>query len=335
MKERKPLLAALLLALLTFVGTITATDHPLAQNPPQLSLVAGSVQEVVGRGSPGTEQNLYGFEDGSCVKAGGEYYCFPSEEWAPPHWISMRLAVWESPDAIHWARLQTLWQSTADTASASDVRAALWSQIVILDGSTWHNFHIGYNAWQNGNYWGRPFDEVGLGSSPVGPYADHGQINVVWTKGWEGAQGTDSFYPYQVGSTWYALFGSHGYTNFWGNGVAKSSGDLDGPWTEVAGPLSNVEPTYMENPIVAKVGTTYVALYTNVVNNPATMGWMTSPDGVNWTRGQPLNLGLPSNYSAFAPLSLIPESDGTYTMMFTGQDPSGYEGLFHSRVTIG
>jgi hypothetical protein len=334
MKERKPLLAALLLTLLALTGTVAATDHPLAQNPPQISLVAGSIQLVVQQGAPGTEQNAYGFEGGSVVRDGGNYFWFPSEMFAAPRYVGMRLAVWESADAIHWARLQTLWQSTADTVSTTDTRAALWSQIVVLDGTTWHDWHIGYNAWQGGNYWGRPYHGVGIGSSPLGPYADHGQINVVWTRGWEGAQGTDSFYPYQVGSTWYAIFGSHGGSCTWCVGVAQSSSGLDGAWTETTGPLSNVEPTFLENPIVAHVGSSYVAVYDTDVNNPATIGFMTSPDGVSWTRSQPVNLGLGSGYTVRSPLSLIPEADGSYTMMFNAAGSDGFEGLFRSRVQI-
>jgi hypothetical protein len=305
-----------------------------AQNPPTLGLVAGSVQEAVQRGAPGTEQNLYGFEGGSVVKASSVYYWFPSEMWTAPRYVGMRLALWESSDALHWVRVSTLWQSTGDTVSPSDVRAALWSQEVVWDGSRWQNFHIGYNALGAANLWGRPFREQSVASSPVGPFEDHGWVPVAWTKGWEGNQGTDSFYPFQVGGSWYALFGSHGGSCPWCVGVAQSSSGLDGTWTEVAGPLSNVEPTFLENPIVARVGTGYVAVYDADDSTP-NIGVMTSPDGINWTRGTPLNMGLGAGWIVRTPLSLVPESDGSFTMMFNAAGPDGFEDLFQARVSVG
>ena len=48
------------------------------------------------------------------------------------------------------------------------------------------------------------------------------------SQSWEGGQGTDSFFPYQVGKRWYAFYGSH--EKLWEVGLAEAdflAGHLD------------------------------------------------------------------------------------------------------------
>jgi hypothetical protein len=139
-------------------------------------------------------------------------------------------------------------------------------------------------------------------------------------------QGTDSFFPYRVGDTWYAFYGSaHTESlpiSLWQVGLA-SAPELAGPWTRSTqwNPLK-VEPQFIENPIVTKLADgTYVAVYDT--KEPESIGYTFSSDGVHWSAGQHLVVqkgeGIWSN-DVRTPLSLIEEGKDAFTLFYTANE---------------
>ena len=105
---------------------------------------------------------------------------------------------------------------------------------------------------------------------------------------WEGLQGTDSFFPYRVGGTWHALYGSAKSETMpithWLVGLASAPA-LGGPWTRVrAHSPVPIEPKFIENPIVTAVpGGGWLAVYDS--QGADTIGWAYSADGIAWGAG--------------------------------------------------
>ena len=93
---------------------------------------------------------------------------------------------------------------------------------------------------------------------------------------WEGLQGTDSFFPYRVGSRWYALYGSAKSETMpithWLVGLASAPA-LGGPWTRVREHSpAPIESKFIENPIAtAAPGAGWLAVYDSQA--PNTIGW--------------------------------------------------------------
>lgn len=285
--------------------------------------------------SPGSEGNKYGFEGGRVLKIKGTYHLFTSEMVGDPHWVKMRLAHWTSPDRIHWTRLATLRESSGDF-TGKDTRAALWSPLPVFDPKSdrWNLFYVAYQAkpdtsqqWLT-NHEGRIWravstapEEDGIG----GPYED---VGIILERGkdsdvWEGLQGTDSFFPYQVGDRWYAFYGS-AHTeklplSLWQVGLAEAA-SLDGTWLRRTdlNPLK-VEPRFIENPIASQLDDgTYLAVYDVDVANA--IGYTLSNDGIHWSPGQHLLVQKGSGMWATeirTPLGLIGEGNGKFTLFYT------------------
>jgi hypothetical protein len=144
--------------------------------------------------------------------------------------------------------------------------------------------------------------------------------------GWEGLQGTDSFFPYLVGERWYALYGS-AHTerlpiSLWQIGVATAPG-LAGPWKRCSelNPLK-VENRFMENPIVSRLSDgTYVAVYDT--DAPAAIGYTISGDGTHWSPGRALT--VQEGKSTWAsevrtPLGLVDEGNGVFSLFYTANE---------------
>jgi hypothetical protein len=140
---------------------------------------------------------------------------------------------------------------------------------------------------------------------------------------WEGLQGTDSFFPYQVGKTWFAFYGT-GHTErlpicLWQVGLARAP-KLAGPWTRCSelNPLS-IEPVFIENPITTQLDDgTYAAVYD--CNLPNSIGYSFSADGTHWTAGERLVVQERSGIWANEirpPLGLIPEGGESFTLFYT------------------
>jgi len=143
---------------------------------------------------------------------------------------------------------------------------------------------------------------------------------------WEGLQGTDSFFPYQVGDKWYALYGSaHTETlpiSSWQVGLAWSQ-DLAGTWVRRtdANPV-RVESRFIENPIVTRLADgTYVAVYDT--DAPNAVGYTFSMDGIHWSPGQHLVVQKDAGVWATevrTPLGLVEEGPDSFTLFYTANE---------------
>lgn len=288
--------------------------------------------------SGGAEGNKYGFEGGRVLKIDGTYHLFTSEMVGDPHWVKMKLAHWSSSDRLHWERISTLLESSGDF-TGKDPRAALWSPLPVYDPKQgrWNLFYVAYQAapdtsqqWltnHEGRIWRAVSKTPGI-DGVGGPYVDAG---IILQRGsdsdpWEGLQGTDSFFPYQVGDRWYAFYGSahteHLPLSLWQVGLA-SAPDIAGPWkrcTEL-NPLT-VEARFIENPVVTRLADgTYAAVYDT--DAPDSIGYTLSRDGVHWSAGQHLVVQRGSGVWASevrTPLGLVPEGHDLFTLIYTANE---------------
>jgi len=304
----------------------------------ELVVIGGVKGAVLTTRTAGAEGNKYGFEGGRVVKINGVYHLLTSEMVGDPHWVKMKLAHWTSEDRTHWQRVGTLLESSGDF-TGKDPRAALWSPMPVYDPKEgrWDLFYVAYQAapdtekaWltnHEGQIW-RAVSQTGGRGGIGGPYRDAG---VILERGpesdkWEGLQGTDSFFPYQVGGRWYAFYGSaHTESlpiSLWQVGLATAP-ELAGPWkrkTEV-NPLT-VEPRFIENPIVTRLADGgYVAVYDTKADK--SIGYTFSADGVHWSAGQHLVVqkgnGVWSN-DVRTPLGLVEEGKDRFTLFYTGNE---------------
>jgi hypothetical protein len=285
--------------------------------------------------SAGAEGNKYGFEGGRVLKLKDTYHLFTSEMVGDPHWVKMQLAHWTSSDRLRWKRVSTLFVSSGDF-TGKDPRAALWSPMPVYNEreGRWNLFYVAYQSapdtakeWLT-NHEGRICRAVSKGKGLQGidgPYEDAG---IILQRGkdsdpWEGLQGTDSFFPYQVGRKWYALYGT-AHTeklpiSLWQVGLARAQ-ELAGPWrrcTEM-NPLK-IEETFIENPIVTQLGDgTYVAVFDNKVEH--SIGYAFSADGIRWTTGRSVVVQKGKGIWASeirTPLGLVPEGRDSFTLFYT------------------
>jgi hypothetical protein len=352
-RVRRNLLFAFLLS-----SSFSDLSGPAAAQTAELVVTKSFEGPVLSIKSDGAERNKYGFEGGRVLKLNGAYHLFTSEMVGDPHWVKMRLAHWTSQDRLHWNRAATLAESSGDF-TGKDPRAALWSPMPVFDpgDNLWNLFYVAYQAapdttqrWltnHEGRIWRAVSRTPGVGGIG-GPYADTGVILQRGrdSDGWEGLQGTDSFFPYLVGQQWYALYGS-AHTeklpiSLWQVGLAKAP-SLAGPWVRCTeqNPLT-VEKRFMENPIVTKLEDgTYVAVYDTDV--PNAIGYTFSADGVHWSAGQ--HLVVQEGHGVWAsevrtPLGLIPEGKNSFTLFYTanekvsGMQPDG-NGITSTPGSIG
>jgi hypothetical protein len=303
---------------------------------PRLVLVEQHPAPVLTIRSPGAEGNRYGFEGGRVVKIGRTYHLFTSEMFGDPMWVKMRLAHWKSDDRLHWTRVATLFESSGEF-EGRDPRASLWSPLPVFDDrqSHWNLFYVAYSAEPNtprqfrmneqGRIWRAVSDVKGI-DGIGGPYRD---ADIALKPGsdsasWEGLQGVDSFFPYRVGANWVALYGSATTESIpiqhWRVGLATAPA-IGGPWIRRHAAELPIEPTFIENPIVERLHDgSYAAVY-DTTADPDAIGFTWSKDGLDWSRGQTVVI-QPSkgNWApeVRTPLGLVPESDGTYTVFYTG-----------------
>jgi len=304
----------------------------------QLAVTRQLVRPVLTTRSAGAEGNKYGFEGGRVIKQDGVYYLFTSEMVGDPHWVRMKLAYWTSRDGLHWKRVCTLRESSGDF-TGKDPRAALWSPMPIFDAgeSRWNLFYVAYQAapdtpkqWltnHEGRIW-RAVSQIPGRAGIGGPYKDVGIVlqRDKESDKWEGLQGTDSFFPYKVGTIWYALYGSARTENLpiqlWQVGLAQAPA-IAGPWKRCTdlNPLT-VEPTFIENPIVSRLNDgSYIAIYDNHKRN--SIGYTFSSDGVHWSNGQQLTVQTGNGVWATevrTPLGLIDEGNGRFTLFYSANE---------------
>jgi hypothetical protein len=307
-----------------------------APKVPRLVLVEQHPGPVLTVRSPGAEGNKYGFEGGRVVKIGHTYHLLTSEMVGDPIWVKMRLAHWRSDDRLHWTRVATLFESSGEFAGR-DARASVWSPLPVFDDSErrWNLFYVAYHAEPNtpeqfrmneeGRIWRAVSEAQGI-AGIGGPYRD---VGVVMQPGadsqaWEGLQGTDSFFPYRVGTSWMALYGSANTESIpiqhWRVGLA-SAPTIGGPWVRRHGDSLPIEQRFIENPIVERLRDgSYAAVY-DTTANPDAIGFTWSKDGVEWSPGQTVVIQPATGKwspEVRTPLGLVPEPDGTYTVFYTG-----------------
>ncbi len=299
---------------------------------------------LIGFDHPDLAGNKYGFEGGNALKVEDTFHLFMAEMVGDPFWVNMRLGHWESTNLTAWKRTGTLFESKGEGHN-QDPKFSIWSPMPIYseaDGR-WNLFYVAYRGPLDPNEGthmdGQIFRAVSLtpGMSGVGgPYEDSEVIlrPDSFSQPWEGQQGTDSFYPYQVGKEWYGFYGSHNYRPLgpWLVGLAKAP-RLAGPWQRcVEGNPSTLEKYFIENPIVHRIDDLFLSLYDSSVitekgdyiESPADIGYSCSKDGIHWLAGTRciVHPNTESSWSADmrTPLGLIPLEGGEYALPYTARN---------------
>jgi hypothetical protein len=303
---------------------------------PVLVLVRQHPTPVITTRSAGAEGNRFGFEGGRVVKVGDTYHLFTSEMVGDPMWVRMKFGHWTSRDRLQWTRVATVRESSAEFAGR-DPRASLWSPLPVWDDrdNRWNLFYVAYHSAAGDgtrfmlNHHGRIWRAVSRVAGPDGITGPFDDKRVIMQPGpdslpWEGLQGTDSFFPYRVGDTWYALYGSARSEKLpiehWLVGLASAPA-LGGPWTRVRehSPVP-IERKFIENPIVSPApGRGWLAVYDS--QPPGTIGWAYSADGMAWGPGHALVVQpTPGTWAqdVRTPLGLVDEGEGRYTVFYTG-----------------
>ena len=294
---------------------------------------------VIDADHPDCKDNKYGFEGGSVVKLEGAYHLFVTEMAGDPFWVKMRLAHWTSPNGIEWKRVSTIKETSGKSRAETGLPyESFWSPMPIFNEADkrWELFHVAYDTGgaTGGRIW-RTTSTVQGRAGIAGPYKDVGIILQpdAESQKWEGGQGVDSFYPYQVKDRWFAFYGSHGGAPGWQVGLAEAPA-LTGPWKRcVSGNPCTFEPAFLENPIVTRIGDLYVAVYdSDIVNSPdfnyhaepTSIGYSTSTDGIHWSMGGRIVVQPPgpANWSVDirTALGLIAEGNDTFTLFYTAEN---------------
>lgn len=305
-----------------------------------LKLVSASFGPVIAHNHPDvlTTNNKSGFETGHVVKLDGIYHMFVNEMFDRPH-RDLRIAYWTSPDAIHWKRVSTIFNSIPNRTSFNP-RSELWINAVVFNEAedAWNIFYVAYRAGDStlgeiaGNdYEGRIWRarSIQKGRNGIaGPYADMGILLEpdLHAQSWEGQQAVASFFPYKAGNIWYAMYDGHNHLprGGWPTGMAFAS-DLKGPWMRMPegfNPLKVVD-VFMENEIVVllKDGR-YLMVFDSFGDQE--IGYSISSDGVHWTPETRIKIQFSENLWAEkgdhftrTPLCAIEEADGTFTVLYT------------------
>jgi hypothetical protein len=302
-----------------------------------LQLIEGSDAPLIDQTNPGSSGISHGLECGQVFFYKKNYHLFITEKVISADFgVDLtRFGHWKSSDGISWTRISTLKNSIK---IPKNPRHAIWSPMPIYDKSNerWNIFYVGYEEGAN-NPHGRIFRAYskakGLNGLD-GPYIDETDTDTVLSyydtnkNSWEGRQGADSFYPFQVGNNWYAFYGSSDAASYWDVGLVTAS-SLDGPWKRDGKP--NPVFTYCENPIVITLdkGVKF-CVYDDLahgISDCHSIGYGYSTDGVNWVQKY-LSIPLPKWATCIrTPLSFIYEGNDIYIIYFTALTPGDYNGF--------
>jgi len=239
-------------------------------------ILDGPDEPVISEGHPDARDIQGGFEGGRLLKVDGEYHIFPTERAGIPGGpasrdrINTRIGHWTSPDAINWTRGTDLYRSSGNYTDidadhpASDRRAAIWSFLPVFNEKEdrWNGFYVAYTCHPTikpnhsfGRIWRAVSQTPGIGGVG-GPYEDVGIAMEpgLQSQAWEGRQGVDSFFPYEVGGRWYAFYGGafpfegkdriNGTGGKWYVGRAQSD-DLSGPWHRMGEDVASLRGVYL------------------------------------------------------------------------------------------
>ncbi|MBC8080993.1 MAG: hypothetical protein H7X86_11650 [Gorillibacterium sp.] len=289
-------------------------------------------EPVITQGTPGTEDNIYGFEGGLSFMHNEEFHIFTTEMSGVPVWGKTRLAHWKSLDGLHWDRISTVFESSGNF-DGTDTHACLWSPMPIYDHGKeqWLITYVCYRskpntpeAWYR-NYDGRIAMAVSQVKGPDGLAGPYEEVAILMEPGveaapWEGLMGVDSFYPYLTDQGWLAWYGS----SIEINGLA-SAPDISGPWSRLS--MEASVSSHTENPIVTRLEDgTYVAFFDGC-GALQMIGYMISINGVDWS--EPIVLDLNNHPIKWwnltrTPLGLIPKGNGTYRLYFSAYNYNFY-----------
>ena len=323
-------------------------------------ILGGPDAQVINQGMPGTETIQGGFEGGTCVKVNGTYHLFPTERAGEagvgPEYdrVKTRIGHWESPDAIHWKRVGTIYQASGVYAIAeednpmNDRRAAIWSYNAVFNKAEdrWYGYYLTYTVDKNirpnhsfGRIWCTKSQTKGI-EGISGSY-DEGQLIMepgLDSQPWEGRQGVASFYPFPVKDGWLAFYAGAFPFKTWANypknsgsgwfiGLASSK-SMDGPWKRMdttINPVKSINPQFVENPLVYQLDDgAYIAVFDGGPDDNGhhfvnMMGYSLSKDGLHWSEARyvPLHTKLKQWWNTMrTPLCLIPEGNNIYTILF-------------------
>jgi hypothetical protein len=263
---------------------------------------------------------------------------FVNEMFDRPH-RDMRISYWTSADAIQWKRQKTVVESIPNR-TASNPRSEVWLTAVVFNEgeNAWNIFYVAYRAGDStkgeiagsdyaGRIW-RAKSVVPGRDGIAGPYADMGIMLQpdAQSQVWEGQQAVASFFPYQAGNTWYAMYDGHNHLpkTGWPTGLAFAE-HLGGPWTRLPegyNPLGVVDE-FMENPVLSRLKDgRYMMVFDSFGDQE--IGYSISNDGVHW--GKEIRVKVqtgkdiwaePGDHFTRTPLCAIEETDGTFTVIYT------------------
>lgn len=327
---------------------------------PLFEIISGPDTPVIDEGSAGAENILGGFEGGMCVKIGDTYHMFPTERagenGVPAYYdrVKTRIGYWTSGDAVHWVRQSTILQAsgnyalTDDDNPMNDRRGAIWSYMPVFNEKTnrWNGYYLAYTVHKEiepNHSFGRIWrcESVKEGRDGIGgPYKDIGIIMEpgLDTQLWEGRQGVDSFFPFQVNNEWLAFYGGaypfEKRTDYpkkskkaWYVGLAKSSSP-EGPWTRLdttINPITSIHPYFIENPIVYKLPNgMFITIFDGGpeawgLHLPNMIGYSLSRDGYHWSEAHylPIETKVKKWWDVMrTPVCLIPEGNDIYTILY-------------------
>ena len=311
---------------------------------------------LISRSTPGAADNKYGFEGGRVLVLDGRYHLFVSEMHGDPKWTKTRLAHWTSSDGFNFTRQSTLFESSGDFTGA-DPRAALFLPIPEFDekSNRWTLFYSAFRSAPNRkdawliNHNGRIIRALSQTPGRAGIGGPYNDLDVAMqpdanSQPWEGLQGVDSFFPFQLkDKKWLSFYGSAQTekvpTTFWANGLA-SAPSLGGPWTR----LPQINPILhprAENPHVVQIKKNlYAAVYDAIFEtapDSLKIPYTFSTDGLHWPQTKYIQLTPGQNNwikQVRTPLSLIPLGHDQFLVYFTAAQPNGYSSLGRVRVQL-
>ncbi len=300
-----------------------------------LELIEGSDKPLIDQTNPGSVGISHGLECGQVLFYKNNYHMFITEKVISADFgVDLtRFGHWKSSNGIFWKRVGTLKNSTKTPKSP---KHSIWSPMPVYDKSNerWNIFYVGYEEGGN-NPHGRIFRAYSKAkgyNGLDGPYIDEPDTVLSYNdtnrNSWEGKQGTDSFYPFQVGINWYAFYGSSDAASYWDIGLVTAS-SLNGPWKRDGKP--NPVFTYCENPIVITLDNgAKFCVYDDLahgISDCHSIGYGYSTDGVNWVQKY-LSFPLPKWATCIrTPLSFIYEGNDIYIIYFTALTPGDYNGF--------
>jgi len=311
-----------------------------------LKLLEVTQEPLIGRTTPGTEDNRWGMEGGLVVKEGDTVHLFTTEVFTPPKFDNTRLAHWQSADGLRFERVGTV--IDAKTPCPEELHSDLpWTPYPIFneEEDRWNLFYTGYqgghqeetrrNAVERN--WGTPIIRAvsttsgreGIG----GPYniedcAFHGGTSA---DEWEGKGSAVSFFPFRVEDRWLAFFGCNQFNTRQNvkflPGLAESP-SLQGPWKRLThrNPVC-MDDRFVENPVVYDLGEDeFITFYDGETVHG--IAYATSKGGEVWSKEQVLWLESPPTPWAWwlrTPLGMIPRDQGGFWLYYTAFDYAEFD----------